>query len=141
MELRRVKRIILVEVREPEREREMEGRMKKYRGQVSPERAIVWREKSPKYQQNRRVSVVYYLCRNRQLEHPHFMEVPLSSLDGLYLRGISDTKKRQRFDSLIELKLFSYQIFRVFSFLDVIDRLDVLRGRGMASMYSWSCKR
>ncbi|KAB1226789.1 Protein UPSTREAM OF FLC [Morella rubra] len=88
----------------------MEGRMKKYRGQVSPERAIVWREKSPKYQQNRRVSVVYYLCRNRQLEHPHFMEVPLSSLDGLYLR-------------------------------DVIDRLDVLRGRGMASMYSWSCKR
>lgn len=111
MELRRVKRIILVEVREPQREREMEGRMKKYRGQVSPERAIVWREKSPKYQQNRRVSVVYYLCRNRQLEHPHFMEVPLSSLDGLYLRGISDTKKRQRFESLIELKLFSYQIF------------------------------
>ncbi|KAH7542714.1 hypothetical protein FEM48_Zijuj02G0103500 [Ziziphus jujuba var. spinosa] len=87
----------------------METRMKKYR-QVSPERAKVWTEKSPKYHQNRKVPVVYYLCRNRQLEHPHFMEVPLSSPEGLYLR-------------------------------DVIDRLNVLRGRGMASMYAWSSKR
>jgi hypothetical protein len=31
--------------------------------------------------------VLYYLSRNRLLEHPHFMEVPLSSTDGLYLRG------------------------------------------------------
>lgn len=104
---------------------------------ASPERAKVWTEKSPKYhyhqprhhnrnqnqhqhQQNgssnstskgdSRVPVVYYLCRNRQLEHPHFIEVPLSSPDGLYLR-------------------------------DVVERLNVLRGRGMASMYSWSCKR
>lgn len=87
--------------------------MKKYRREVSPERSKVWTEKSPKYQQNPRnvkVAVVYYLCRHRQLEHPHFMEVPLSSSDGLFLR-------------------------------DVIDRLNVLRGRGMASMYSWSCKR
>lgn len=83
--------------------------MKKYR-QVSPERAKVWTEKSPKYQQNRKVAVVYYLCRNRQLEHPHFMEVPLLSPDGLYLR-------------------------------DVIERLNALRGRGMASMYAWSSKR
>ncbi|XVF05755.1 hypothetical protein REPUB_Repub05bG0199600 [Reevesia pubescens] len=88
----------------------METRMKKYR-QVSPERAKVWTEKSPKYyQHNRKVPVVYYLCRNRQLEHPHFIEVPLSSPDGLYLR-------------------------------DVIERLNILRGRGMASLYSWSCKR
>lgn len=68
----------------------MEGRMKKYR-QVSPERAKVWTEKSPKYHQqqppNRKVAVVYYLCRNRQLEHPHFIEVTLSSPDGLYLKG------------------------------------------------------
>ncbi|RDX88131.1 Protein UPSTREAM OF FLC [Mucuna pruriens] len=89
----------------------MEVRMKKYhQRQVSPERAKVWTEKSPKYHQSLRVPVIYYLCRNRQLEHPHFMEVPLSSPDGLYLR-------------------------------DVIDRLNVLRGRGMASLYSWSCKR
>ncbi|KAL3518443.1 hypothetical protein ACH5RR_021032 [Cinchona calisaya] len=99
---------------------------------ASPERAKVWTEKSPKYRYNNqpahhhhhhqqqqqqnissnssRVPVVYYLCRNRQLEHPHFIEVPLSSPDGLFLR-------------------------------DVIERLNVLRGRGMASMYSWSCKR
>lgn len=102
---------------------------------VSPERAKVWTEKSPKYHYNEaahsqnqsnhenqkkqqqqnsssdsKVPVVYYLCRNRQLEHPHFIQVPLSSPDGLYLR-------------------------------DVIERLNVLRGRGMASMYSWSCKR
>ncbi|KAM7278022.1 hypothetical protein ACFE04_005156 [Oxalis oulophora] len=79
---------------------------RKVQSEVSPERAKVWKEKSPKYHQhNRKVAVVYYLCRNRQLEHPHFIEVPLSSPD------------------------------------DVIDRLNVLRGRGMASMYSWSCKR
>lgn len=64
----------------------MEARMRKFR-QLSPERAKVWTEKSPKYYQNRKVPVVYYLCRNRQLEHPHFMEVPLSSPDGLLLRG------------------------------------------------------
>ncbi|KZV22364.1 protein UPSTREAM OF FLC-like [Dorcoceras hygrometricum] len=93
----------------------MTERMKKYR-QVSPDRAKVLTEKSPKYQQrqrqrhNRAVPVVYYLCKNRRLEHPHFMEVTLSSPDGLYLR-------------------------------DVIERLSVLRGRGMTSMYSWSCKR
>lgn len=70
----------------------MEERMKKYR-QVSPERAKVWTERSPKYQQNRKVPVVYYLCRNRQLEHPHFIEVPISSPDGIYLRGTLPTVK------------------------------------------------
>ncbi|KAF9594202.1 hypothetical protein IFM89_028859 [Coptis chinensis] len=86
----------------------MEGRMRKYR-ETSPDRAKVWREPSPK-NYIRRVPVVYYLCRNRHLEHPHFIEVPLSSAEGLYLR-------------------------------DVINRLNALRGRGMPSMYSWSCKR
>lgn len=85
--------------------------MKKYREGVSPERAKVWTEKSPKYHQKiKKVQIVYYLSKNRQLEHPHFMEVLLSSPNGLYLR-------------------------------DVIERLNVLRGRGMASMYSWSSKR
>ncbi|KAE9587966.1 hypothetical protein Lal_00002806 [Lupinus albus] len=88
----------------------MEARMKKYNQQVSPERSKVWKEKSPKYHQNMNVPVVYYLCRNRQLQHPHFMEVPLSSSNGLYLK-------------------------------DVIKKLNALRGRGMASLYSWSCKR
>uniref|UniRef100_A0A0E0AYZ1 SOSEKI DIX-like domain-containing protein n=1 Tax=Oryza glumipatula TaxID=40148 RepID=A0A0E0AYZ1_9ORYZ len=64
----------------------------------------------PSPSSSKRVAVVYYLCRNRHLEHPHFIEVPLASPDGLYLR-------------------------------DVINRLNVLRGKGMAAMYSWSCKR
>ncbi|KAL4560845.1 hypothetical protein LXL04_033000 [Taraxacum kok-saghyz] len=59
---------------------------------------------------SRIVPVIYYLCRNRKLEQPHFIEVPLVSPNGLYLR-------------------------------DVIQKFDALRGRGMASMYSWSCKR
>ncbi|KAL6200098.1 hypothetical protein ACLB2K_029880 [Fragaria x ananassa] len=59
---------------------------------------------------DRKVPVVYYLSRNGQLEHPHFMEVPLSSPRGLFLR-------------------------------DVINRLNLLRGKGMATMYSWSAKR
>jgi hypothetical protein len=62
-------------------------REKKYRQQLSPERSKVWKEKPPKYYKNRKVPVVYYLCRNRLLEHPHFMEVPISSPDGLFLRG------------------------------------------------------
>jgi hypothetical protein len=78
--------------------------MKKYNRQVSPERAKVWTERSPKYQQqNRKVPVVYYLCRNRQLEHPHFIEVPLASPDGLYLRGI--------FIEFFELGLFVFFFF------------------------------
>ncbi|KAG6415465.1 hypothetical protein SASPL_122876 [Salvia splendens] len=55
------------------------------------------------------VPVLYYLSRNGQLDHPHFMEVPLSSPRGLFLK-------------------------------DVINRLNALRGKGMAFMYSWSSK-
>ncbi|CAH8267601.1 unnamed protein product [Arabidopsis lyrata] len=58
----------------------------------------------------RKVPVVYYLSRNGQLDHPHFIEVPLSSHNGLYLK-------------------------------DVINRLNDLRGKAMASLYSWSSKR
>ncbi|KAF9665489.1 hypothetical protein SADUNF_Sadunf16G0128000 [Salix dunnii] len=76
--------------------------------ETSPERCRVWSESN---KLSRKVPVVYYLSRNGQLEHPHFMEVPLSSNDGgLYLR-------------------------------DVINRLDLLRGKGMAGLYSWSSKR
>ncbi|KAK4777715.1 hypothetical protein SAY87_017902 [Trapa incisa] len=74
---------------------------------TSPERTRVWTE--PATHKPKRVSVVYYLSRNGKLEHPHFMEVPLSSPDGLFLR-------------------------------DVISRLNLLRGSGMASLYSWSSK-
>ncbi|KAL9238809.1 hypothetical protein vseg_013185 [Gypsophila vaccaria] len=55
-------------------------------------------------------SVVYYLSKNGQLQHPHFLEVPLSSPHGLFLR-------------------------------DVLIRLNLLRGKSMATHYSWSSKR
>ncbi|KAF0911491.1 hypothetical protein E2562_011137 [Oryza meyeriana var. granulata] len=61
----------------------------------------------------RRVAVVYYLCRSRQggLEHPHLMEVE-----------VADEEQQVRLR-------------------DVTRRLDALRGKGMAAMYAWSCKR
>ncbi|KAL9271024.1 SOSEKI 5-like protein [Drosera capensis] len=85
---------------------------------ISPERTKVWTEPNNKHQhqmknngRRRVVHVVYYLSRNGQLEHPHFIEVPLSAAsDGLFLR-------------------------------DVISRLNLLRGKGMGSQYSWSSKR
>ena len=52
---------------------------------ISPERTKIWVEPKPKPGQ--KVSVVYYLSRNGQLEHPHYIEVPLSIPQGLYLRG------------------------------------------------------
>ncbi|GMI92052.1 SOSEKI5 [Hibiscus trionum] len=82
--------------------------------EISPERNKVWIEPKPHNNRSsiteRKVAVVYYLSRNGQLEQPHFMEVPLSSNDGLYLK-------------------------------DVMNRLNLLRGKGMASLYSWSSKR
>uniref|UniRef100_A0ACD5VZQ4 Uncharacterized protein n=2 Tax=Avena sativa TaxID=4498 RepID=A0ACD5VZQ4_AVESA len=77
--------------------------------QRSPDLAVP-RPPRPRPAGPARVAVVYYLSRNGHLEHPHFMEVALSSPEGLYLR-------------------------------DVIDRLDALRGKGMARMYSWASKR
>ncbi|XP_022756596.1 protein UPSTREAM OF FLC-like [Durio zibethinus] len=82
--------------------------------EISPERNKVWIEPKPHKTKSssteKKVAVVYYLSRNGQFEHPHFMEVTLSSNDGLYLK-------------------------------DVINRLNLLRGKGMASLYSWSSKR
>ncbi|KAE8664990.1 transcription factor MYB59-like [Hibiscus syriacus] len=75
--------------------------------EISPERNKVWIEPSII---QRKVAVVYYLSRNGHLQHPHFMEVPLSSNTGLYLK-------------------------------DVINRINLLRGKGMANQYSWSSKR
>ncbi|KAI6676377.1 hypothetical protein NL676_037173 [Syzygium grande] len=75
---------------------------------TSPERTRKWME--PQMKMESKVPVVYYLSRNGHLEHPHFMEVPLSSPVGLFLR-------------------------------DVIDRLNCVRGQGMANLYSWSSKR
>ncbi|XP_042968606.1 protein SOSEKI 5-like [Carya illinoinensis] len=70
----------------------------------SPERTKIWFEPKPK-NTVQKVPVIYYLSRNGQLEHPHFMEVPLiSSPKGLYLQ-------------------------------DVMNRLNFLRGQDMAKLY------
>ncbi|KAL1208537.1 Protein SOSEKI 5 [Cardamine amara subsp. amara] len=85
-------------------------RRSKDQQETSPDRNRIWSEPRHKPVVNRKVPVVYYLCRNGQLDHPHFIEVTLSSHDGLYLK-------------------------------DVINRLNDLRGKAMASLYSWSSKR
>ncbi|KAF3321955.1 protein UPSTREAM OF FLC-like protein [Carex littledalei] len=46
-----------------------------------------WPDSRPQLSE-KSVAVVYYLSRNGHLEHPHFMEVPLSSSDGLYLKDV-----------------------------------------------------
>lgn len=35
----------------------------------------------------RKVAVLYYISRNGHLEHPHLIDVPMSSPNGLYLKG------------------------------------------------------
>ncbi|EEF29252.1 protein SOSEKI 2 [Ricinus communis] len=76
--------------------------------EISPDRAKVCMQ--PKVKPIKKVQVVYYLSRNGQLEHPHYMEVVHFTNHHLRLK-------------------------------DVMDRLTVLRGKGMPSLYSWSCKR
>lgn len=58
---------------------------------TSPERNKVWVEPKSKHKHKveRKVAVVYYLSLNGLLEHPHFIEVPLSSPEGLHLGGKS----------------------------------------------------
>lgn len=54
---------------------------------TSPERTKLWTQPPSKHHSNK-VPVVYYLSRNGQLQHPHFIEVPMpSSSTALYLRG------------------------------------------------------
>ncbi|XVE52722.1 hypothetical protein DITRI_Ditri02bG0145900 [Diplodiscus trichospermus] len=52
--------------------------------ETSPERTMVWVERKSNKQQ--KAPVVYYLSRNGQLEHPHFLQVPFSSPQGLFLK-------------------------------------------------------
>lgn len=48
----------------------------------------------PKSKSEQKVGVVYYLTRNGQFEHPRFMEVPLSSPQGLQLKGSTYIKRK-----------------------------------------------
>lgn len=75
---------------------------KKWRdGEASPDRVKIWRKEPAQDEPDSvletdrgraclRAPVVYYLSLNGQLQHPHFIEVPFSSSQGLYLRGNRD---------------------------------------------------
>ncbi|XP_021975702.1 uncharacterized protein LOC110870996 [Helianthus annuus] len=54
----------------------------------------VWNE--PSFKSIRKVPVLYYLSRNGHLEHPHLIDVPLSSPNGLYLRDVMNTLNSHR---------------------------------------------
>ncbi|KAL5554791.1 hypothetical protein UlMin_042192 [Ulmus minor] len=54
----------------------------------SSQKAKVWIEQKPTKTIEHKVAVIYYLSRDGQLEHPHFMVVPLSSSQGLYLKDV-----------------------------------------------------
>ncbi|KAG8097162.1 hypothetical protein GUJ93_ZPchr0013g37530 [Zizania palustris] len=92
----------------------MEGRKVVGRAEASPERgrpaAYAPPARSAPARPMRKVQIIYYLYRNGQLEHPHFMELALHPHQPLRLK-------------------------------DVMDRLTLLRGKGMPALFSWSCKR
>ncbi|KAF0911186.1 hypothetical protein E2562_007964 [Oryza meyeriana var. granulata] len=89
------------------------GRKVVGRAEESPERgrpAYAPPVRSAPARPMRKVQIIYYLCRNGQLEHPHFMELAQHPHQPLRLK-------------------------------DVMDRLTLLRGKGMPALFSWSCKR
>lgn len=64
----------------------MEVRSQRGVRETSPDRAKICRLKQ-KIKPFRKVQVVYYLSRNGLLEHPHFMEITLSTNQPLRLKG------------------------------------------------------
>ncbi|KAK3028826.1 hypothetical protein RJ639_038653 [Escallonia herrerae] len=137
----------------------------------SPERTKVWTEPRSK-SSDRKVPVIYYLSRNGHIEHPHFVEVPLSSSKGLHLRderwsltriheptSQTITPLRNKLCTMITMRAqvnelgsgrrsvnysfrpVSMALNKFLFFLDVLKRLNFLRGKGMSDMYSWSSKR
>lgn len=67
--------------------RRMELQGSRRRREVSPNRAKVCMQSNMKM--FRKVQVVYYLSRNGQLEHPHFMEVSHLAGQELRLKGMN----------------------------------------------------
>lgn len=115
------------------------------RREVSPNRAKACMQSNMKM--FRKVQVVYYLSRNGQLEHPHFMEVSHLAGQELRLKGMNgllrcldqlNSEIRNLFLSLVS---WSCVLVCLAFFPDVTNRLCVLRGRGMPNLFSWSCKR
>ncbi|KAI3751388.1 hypothetical protein L2E82_22472 [Cichorium intybus] len=57
----------------------------------------------------RKVPVLYYLTRNGHLEHPHLIDVPLSSPHGLYLRDIVNTLNYHRGRGMANMYSWSFK--------------------------------
>ncbi|KAL4556858.1 hypothetical protein LXL04_035023 [Taraxacum kok-saghyz] len=56
-----------------------------------------------------KVPVLYYLTRNGHLEHPHLIDVPLSSSHGLYLRDVLNTLNHHRGRGLANMYSWSFK--------------------------------
>ncbi|KAI3757984.1 hypothetical protein L6452_05530 [Arctium lappa] len=57
----------------------------------------------------RKVPVLYYLTRNGHLEHPHLIDVPLSSPHGLYLRDVMNTLNYHRGKGMANMYSWSFK--------------------------------
>ncbi|KAI3705585.1 hypothetical protein L1987_75824 [Smallanthus sonchifolius] len=57
----------------------------------------------------RKVAVLYYLTRNGHIEHPHLIDVPLSSLHGLYLRDVMNTLNYHRGKGMANMYSWSFK--------------------------------
>lgn len=108
--------------------------------QMSPERAKVCMQQRGIKPTFKKVQVVYYLSRDGHLEHPHYMEVSHLVHQQLRLKGIKNVSR-------FSLEIFHLRrqictmMFHRMNGTDVMERLTVLRGKGVPSLYSWSCKR
>ncbi|KAI3734840.1 hypothetical protein L6452_14320 [Arctium lappa] len=73
----------------------------------SSDRIPVWTE--PNSKMIRKVPVLYYLSRNGHLEHPHLVDVTLSSPRGLYLRDVINTLNYHRGKGMANMYSWSFK--------------------------------
>ncbi|XP_071728818.1 protein SOSEKI 5-like [Rutidosis leptorrhynchoides] len=59
-----------------------------------------------------KVPVLYYLTRNGHIEHPHLIDVPLSSPHGLYLKDVMNTLNNHRGKGMANM--FSWSFKRIY---------------------------
>ncbi|PWA44662.1 hypothetical protein CTI12_AA524760 [Artemisia annua] len=64
---------------------------------------------SPAVMPARKVPVLYYLTRNGHIEHPHLIDVPLSSPYGLYLRDVMNTLNYHRGIGMANMYSWSFK--------------------------------
>ncbi|GAV88063.1 DUF966 domain-containing protein [Cephalotus follicularis] len=84
----------------------MDGRFRRDR-EISPDRAKVCTQ--PRVKAIKRVQVVYYLTRNGQLEHPHYMEVTHFVNQPLRLKDVMDQLTVLRGKGMPSLYSWSYK--------------------------------